>query len=143
MAMTLIAKIVFFLKKKFLSCRYFCLFAQIKHLLATIVTYRFLHSCVGTQVFFCIFAKKYKTIMLRKNILFMVLLLGLALTARAQNKELSAAKKLVVGAVSINDNLLSPAQAFNGRSLLDQDVLYTRELRMLTTSWISCRATTL
>lgn len=81
--------------------------------------------------------------MLRKNILFMVLLLGLALTARAQNKEQSAAKKLVVGAVSINDNLLSPAQAFNGRSLLDQDVLYTRELRMLTTSWISCRATTL
>ena len=51
MAMTLIAKIVFFLKKKFLSCRYFCLFAQIKHLLATIVTYRFLHSCVGTQGF--------------------------------------------------------------------------------------------
>ena len=49
---------------------------------------------------------------------------------RAQNKEQSAAKKLVVGAVSINDNLLSPAQAFNGRSLLDQDVLYTRELRL-------------
>ena len=87
MAMTLIAKIVFFLKKKFLSCRYFCLFAQIKHLLATIVTYRFLHSCVGTQGFFCIFAKKYKIIMLRKNILFMVLLLGIALTARAQANE--------------------------------------------------------
>ena len=36
---------------------------------------------------FCIFAKKYKIIMLRKNILFMVLLLGIALTARAQANE--------------------------------------------------------
>lgn len=40
----------------------------------------------------------------------------------------TTAKQLLLGAISINDNLLSPGQPFNGRVLLDKDVVFTRRL---------------
>lgn len=46
----------------------------------------------------------------------------------AHNKEKSAARPLVMGAVTINDNILSPGLDFNGRVLLHKDIAFVNSL---------------
>lgn len=48
----------------------------------------------------------------------------------AQTQKMSEARQLALGAISINDNILSPGKAFNGRVLLDKDVIFTRQLEL-------------
>lgn len=46
----------------------------------------------------------------------------------SQTTQVAAIKRLVVGAISINNNVLSPGQVYNNRILLDKDVVLVREL---------------
>lgn len=46
----------------------------------------------------------------------------------AQTKEKGKVSPLVMGSISINDKILSPGEEFNGRTLLSQDVIFTKSL---------------
>lgn len=46
----------------------------------------------------------------------------------ARSKDASVPYKLVVGAVTVNDNVLSPGKPFNGRVLLEKDIIFVRDL---------------
>ena len=48
----------------------------------------------------------------------------------AQTKAVATTKPLVIGSISINDNILSPSQMFNGRQVLLEDIVFTRELHL-------------
>lgn len=43
-------------------------------------------------------------------------------------KEITAVKRLVVASLSVNDNAISPGLSLDGRVLINQDLVYTREL---------------
>lgn len=47
-----------------------------------------------------------------------------------ETQQKAAARHLVLGAVSINDNLLSPRQTFNGRELVASDIVFMKELNL-------------
>ncbi len=48
----------------------------------------------------------------------------------AHTKSVTTSKPLVIGSISINDNILSPSQPLNGRQVLSEDVVFTRELHL-------------
>lgn len=48
----------------------------------------------------------------------------------AKTKKTDGVIQLVLGSVSINDIVLSPGQTFNGRVLLDKDIIFVRELNL-------------
>jgi len=47
---------------------------------------------------------------------------------RAVSKDTMQVRRLTIGAIRVNDNVLSPGQPFNGRILLEKDVMFTTHL---------------
>lgn len=48
----------------------------------------------------------------------------------SRSKDASVPYRLVVGAVTVNDNVLSPGKPFNGRILLEKDIIFVRDLNL-------------
>lgn len=48
----------------------------------------------------------------------------------SHSKDASVPHRLVVGAVTVNDNVLSPGKPFNGRILLEKDIIFVRDLNL-------------
>jgi len=46
----------------------------------------------------------------------------------ARSKHATAPYQLVIGAITLNDNVLSPGKPLDGRIILDKDIIFTREL---------------